>query len=90
MPARDFATVMKEWPSVKPATFTRTSTNHLEVARQFKHYEKRFDTVFKILKLTEGDDDETSETQTVYVVCVRSLFPLNIIISLNFTVHISS
>ena len=59
MPARDFATVMKEWPSVKPATFTRTSTNHLEVARQFKHYEKRFDTVFKILKLTEGDDDET-------------------------------
>ena len=41
MPARDFATVMKEWPSVKPTPFTRTSTNHLEVARQFKHYEKR-------------------------------------------------
>ena len=55
MPARDFATVMKEWPSVKPTPFTRTSTNHLEVARQFKHYEKRFDTVFKIVKLTEGD-----------------------------------
>ena len=59
MPARDFAIVMKEWPNVKPAPFTRTSTNHLEVARQIKHYEKRFDTVFKLLKLKEGDDNET-------------------------------
>ena len=49
--------VLKSWNAIKPPGFCPTSSNVLEIARQWKHQVIKYENYFEIIGLTEEDDD---------------------------------